>query len=109
MRSLSFEYVTYKLTISTYKYVLFFIINIMPICHFNEHMRGSWHIKYYRIFRGVKAQNFCKVDFELWVGGHGQAIYQQFEGDFGSINPMLPMWGSGPKIKIQKAKIKLSF
>ena len=43
------------------------------------------------------AQNFWKIDFELWVGGHGQDMYQQLEGGFGPINPMLPMWGLGAK------------
>ena len=40
---------------------------------------------------GVQAQNFWKDDFEPWVRGHGQDMYQQLEGGVGSINPMQPM------------------
>ena len=47
--------------------------------------------------RRGQAQNFWKIDFELWVGGHGQDMYEQLEGGFGSINPLLPMWGLGAK------------
>ena len=49
-------------------------------------------------------ENFWKVYFELWIEGRGQDMYQQLEGGFGSINPMLPMRGLrakiGPKTKI---------
>ena len=53
---------------------------------------------------GVQARKFWKVDVELWAGGRAQDMYQQLEGGFGSINPMLPMRGLrakiGPKTKI---------
>ena len=45
---------------------------------------------------GVQAQNFWKVYFELWDVGRCQDMCQQLKGGFGSINPMLPMWGRGP-------------
>ena len=37
------------------------------------------------ILKSVK-NSYWKVDFELWVGGRGQDMYQQLEGGFGSIN-----------------------
>ena len=43
----------------------------------------------------VQAQNFWKISYELWVGSHGQDMYQQLEGGFGPMNPILPMWGLG--------------
>ena len=43
------------------------------------------------IFKGVQAQHLWKDDLEPWAGGHGQDMYQQLEGGFGSINPMLLM------------------
>ena len=55
---------------------------------------------------GVQARNFWKVDFELWVGGHGQDMFQQLEGGFGSINPLAAhvrpwskKWTKKPKFK----------
>ena len=50
------------------------------------------------------AYYFGNLDFEIWVEGVGQDTFQPFEGGFGSMRAMLPMWGlgakMGPKIKI---------
>ena len=72
----------------------------------------GFETQFYFKGRGVQAQNFWKVYFELWVGGRGQDIYQQLEGGFGSINPILPIWGlvakSGPKNQSLKSWDKAS-
>ena len=54
-------------------------------------------------------QNLWKVDFELKVGGRGKDMYQQLEGGFGSINPMLPMLGLGAKSGPKNQNIKYLF
>ena len=53
--------------------------------------------------KGVQACHFGNLDFEIWVEGVGQDTSQPFEGGFGSMRAMLPMWGreaSEQKIKI---------
>ena len=49
---------------------------------------------------------FWKQDFELWVVGDDQDMYQHIWGDFWSMRPLLSMWSLGAKKskKIQTLK-----
>ena len=53
---------------------------------------------------GGSGLSIRKKDFELGVGGEGQDTSRNFEGSFGSIRAMLPMWGLGAKTE---AKTKI--
>ena len=57
----------------------------------------KYFVQFLLLRGGVQGQNFWKGNFKLRVGGYGQDMYQQLKGGFGSINPMLPIWGIGAK------------
>ena len=42
----------------------------------------------------IKAFQFRKHDFDLWVRGDGLDMYQQFWGGFESMRAILPIWAS---------------
>ena len=58
---------------------------------------------------GGQACYFGNLNFEILVEGVGQDTSQPFEGSFGSMRAMLPVWGLAAKIKSKTKDVTLWF